>query len=71
MNAFILAVNDKIKNGEKLSFKSERILDLMQDDLPENCDSPYEYYMSITDFVSGMTDNYATFIAKQISGSAK
>jgi dGTPase len=71
LNAFILAVNDKIKNGKKLSFKSERILDLMQDDLPENCDSPYEYYMSITDFVSGMTDNYATFIAKQISGSAK
>lgn len=71
LNAFILAVTDKINNGDKLSFKSKRILDLMQDDLPENCDSPYEYYMSITDFVSGMTDNYATFIAKQINGSAK
>jgi dGTPase len=71
LNAFILAVNDKIENGDKLSFKSKRILALMQDDLPENCDSPYEYYMSITDFVSGMTDNYATFIAKQINGSAK
>lgn len=71
LNAFISAVNDKIKNKDKLSFKSKRILDLMQDDLPENCVSPYEYYMSITDFVSGMTDNYATFIAKQINGSAK
>jgi dGTPase len=71
LNAFILAVTDKINNGDKLSFKSKRILDLMQDDLPGDCDSPYEYYMSITDFVSGMTDNYATFIAKQINGSAK
>lgn len=71
LNAFILAVTDKINNGDKLSFKSQRILDLMQDDLPEDCYSPYEYYMSITDFVSGMTDNYATFIAKQINGSAK
>ena len=72
LNAFISAVNDKIDSkGNKLSFKSQRILDLMEDDLPESCNSPYEYYMSITDFVSGMTDNYATFLAKQISGSAK
>ncbi len=71
LNAFITAVDDKIKNGEKQSFKSKRILDLMQDDLPSGECSAYEYYMSITDFVSGMTDNYATFIAKQINGSAK
>lgn len=71
LNAFILAVNDKIGNGENLSFKSKRILELMRDDLPQDGVSPYEYYMSITDFVSGMTDNYATFIAKQINGSAK
>ena len=71
LNAFINAVNDKLKRKEKMSFKSKRILDLMQDKLPESCDSHYECYMSITDFVSGMTDNYATFIAKQISGSAK
>lgn len=71
LNAFISAVNDKIKNGENLTFKSKRILDLMQDDFPTGECSAYQYYMSITDFVSGMTDNYATFIAKQISGSAK
>lgn len=71
LNAFILAVNDRIYNGDKMTFKSKRILDLMQDDFPKNGCTPYEYYMSITDFVSGMTDNYATFIAKQISGSAK
>lgn len=71
LNSFILAVTDKINNGDDFSFKSKRILDLMQDDLPASCNSPYEYYMSITDFVSGMTDNYATFIAKQINGSAK
>ncbi|MEC6907468.1 deoxyguanosinetriphosphate triphosphohydrolase [Photobacterium piscicola] len=71
LNAFILAVNDKMKNGNEITFKSKRILDLMQDDLPSDDCSAYDYYMSITDFVSGMTDNYATFIAKQISGSAK
>ena len=71
LNAFVSAVNDKLKNGNKLSFKSKRILDLMQDDLPNGECTAYEYYMAITDFVSGMTDNYATFIAKQIEGNAK
>lgn len=71
LSAFVSAINEKIEKGENISFKSKRILDLMFDDLPKGQCSPYEYYMAITDFVSGMTDNYATFIAKQISGSAK
>lgn len=71
LKAFISAVNDSIEKGDKLSFKSKRILELMESNLLEKCASPYEKYMAITDFVSGMTDNYATFLAKQISGSAK
>ncbi|ABV88234.1 deoxyguanosinetriphosphate triphosphohydrolase [Shewanella pealeana] len=70
LSAFITAINQKIDNIA--TFKSKRILDLMQDDLPSGeSTTPYEYYMAITDFVSGMTDNYATFIAKQINGNAK
>lgn len=73
LNAFIQAINDFVKVGdkEKLSFRSKRILDLMQDDLPDTIDSHYHGYMLVADFVSGMTDNYATFIAKQINGNAK
>ncbi|MFQ2291635.1 deoxyguanosinetriphosphate triphosphohydrolase [Aeromonas enteropelogenes] len=72
LGAFVSAINEMIEKGiDNLSFKSKRILDLMFDDLPKVPCTPYGYYMAITDFVSGMTDNYATFIAKQISGSAK
>ncbi|EKN5122789.1 deoxyguanosinetriphosphate triphosphohydrolase [Yersinia enterocolitica] len=70
LNSFIAAINDKVKNRKKMSFKSERILKLIDTKIDDDI-SFYDGYLLVTDFISGMTDNYATFIAKQISGNAK
>ena len=36
---------------------------------PNESDSIYTAYLRVIDFISGMTDNYATFISKQFSGT--
>ncbi|CNJ61767.1 deoxyguanosinetriphosphate triphosphohydrolase [Yersinia enterocolitica] len=70
LNSFIAAIDDKISNKENMSFKSGSILKLIDIKIDDNI-SFYDGYLLVTDFISGMTDNYATFIAKQISGNAK
>ncbi|WP_413728682.1 deoxyguanosinetriphosphate triphosphohydrolase [Sodalis sp. RH19] len=70
LDSFIEAINHKIEFKEKIPFKSKRILDLIGHPISDDI-SYYDGYLMVTDFISGMTDNYATFIAKQISGNAK
>ncbi|HHQ6618121.1 TPA: deoxyguanosinetriphosphate triphosphohydrolase [Serratia fonticola] len=70
LDAFISAVNESMDENKKVSFKSERILELLDEPIDLKA-GYYENYLRIVDFVSGMTDNYATYIAKQIKGSAK
>ncbi|CAI0847670.1 deoxyguanosinetriphosphate triphosphohydrolase [Serratia quinivorans] len=70
LDAFISAVNEIMDENKKVSFKSKRILELLDEPI-NRADGYYENYLRIVDFVSGMTDNYATYIAKQIEGSAK
>lgn len=70
LDAFISAVNESMDVNKKISFKSKRILELLDESIVP-ADGYYENYLRIVDFVSGMTDNYATYIAKQIEGSAK
>lgn len=53
-----------------MPFKSKRILDLMGEDFKNEIKEHYHGYMRVMDFISGMSDNYATYIAKQISGDA-
>ncbi len=62
---------------EKLSFRSQRVVDLVgrntflrDDSEAEKHRSTAEYriLMRLVDFVGGMTDNYATFLAKQFNG---
>lgn len=68
LNVFIPACCGKIK-GESLSYKDERALDLMGVNRPAESDDLYTGYLRVVDFITGMTDNYATFIAEQFSGS--
>jgi dGTPase len=56
------------QEGEPLSFKHGRILELMGSHKPKKSWSLYHSYMHVLDFISGMTDNYATHIAKQLRG---
>ena len=62
LNMFISACYGKIK-GENLSYKDERALDLMGVTRPTESDVFYKGYLRVLDFITGMTDNYATFIA--------
>lgn len=60
------------------NFRHERIIDLIGrhsfppnfDQLPEQ-ERIYQSFMRAVDFLSGMTDNYATYLAKQFSGMAE
>lgn len=69
LNAFITAINE-YKSGHAVSFKSQRLLDLMGARKIDKNFSYHDCYLRVTDFVSGMTDNHATHIANQLSGHA-
>jgi dGTPase len=56
------------EEGEPLPFKHGRMLELMGSHKPKKSWSLYHSYMHVLDFISGMTDNHATHIAKQIRG---
>ena len=59
-------------DGGKLSFRSKRVIDLVGkntfQDLKDEHNPKYLALMRIIDFISGMTDNYATFLARQFKG---
>lgn len=61
--------------GSQLDWKSRCVIGLLGDHAPAANNAPFpagwtEYlvYRRIVDFISGMTDNYATYIAKQLNG---
>lgn len=66
----------KDQSGQtKLKWKSAHILRLLGDHAPSLSNAPeggwttYECVRRVIDFVGGMTDNYATYIAKQLQGA--
>ena len=69
LNAFITATNE-FKAGGSISFKSQRVLDLMGANKVDINASYHECYLRVTDLVSGMTDYHATHVANQLSGRA-
>ncbi|MFA6624105.1 MAG: deoxyguanosinetriphosphate triphosphohydrolase [Fibrobacteraceae bacterium] len=54
----------------KDSYRAERIVRLIGAEKLGQTLSPAESYHQVLDFVSGMTDNYATYLARQIGGLA-
>ena len=67
LDAFLNAVHQLI-TSERQSFRSKRILDLMEYSVPQRDWSHYQAYMRVLDFIGGMTDNYAQYLARQVSG---
>jgi len=63
------AIQDMKSNGSGISFKSERVLELIGKERPRPEDRYYECLMKATDFVSGMTDNFALEISKKLNGT--
>lgn len=56
------------ENLSKLSFRNKRALELMGEDLPNVNKSLYEMYQRVIDYIVGMTDNYAKYVANQLNG---
>lgn len=66
-----------LTTNNKLDWKSQLIMDLLGDHKPKQDNAPsiegwndYLCYRRAIDYISGMTDNYATYIAKQLKGMA-
>ena len=56
------------KDLSTLSFRNKRALELMGDDKPNVDKSLYEMYQRVIDYIVGMTDNYAKYVANQLNG---
>tara|TARA_R110001583_G_C5629391_1_gene406878 strand:+ start:77 stop:1396 length:1320 start_codon:yes stop_codon:yes gene_type:complete len=69
LDAFIVAINE-LKSNDVVSFKSQRVLDLMGANVVNKNSTYHECYLRVTDLVSGMTDTHATHVANQLSGRA-
>lgn len=67
LDNFIPAAHNKVLDLP-LSYKENRALDLMGINAPERDESIYHAYLRVIDFISGMTDNYATFVSRQLAG---
>lgn len=70
LDVFCHAVFEQHHN-EHPSFRARRVLDLMGANAPDAHTSLYHAYMRVLDYVGGMTDNYATYLAHQIGGMAR
>ncbi len=72
VEAFVEAVWDKHqKSADDLGYRSQKIMDLMGIHAPGSEDSLYYGYMRALDFISGMTDSYASYLARQIGGGIR
>jgi dGTPase len=62
------------KGKAKLSWKAARVLQLLGDHTPNEKNAPpggwtsYQCLRRVIDFVTGMTDNYAVYVARQFQG---
>lgn len=72
VEAFIEAVWEQhAKGAENICYRSEKIMSLMGIHAPAPGDSLYASYMRALDFISGMTDSYASYLARQIGGGIR
>ncbi|MCF7969794.1 MAG: deoxyguanosinetriphosphate triphosphohydrolase [Methylococcaceae bacterium] len=56
------------KDENSLSFRNKRALALMGGDKPEKSTDLFQMYQSVTDYLVGMTDNHAKYVASQLNG---
>ncbi|GGK85995.1 deoxyguanosinetriphosphate triphosphohydrolase [Amphritea balenae] len=56
------------KGPDQLSYRSQKIISLMGIHCPGQGLPLYHSYMRVLDFIGGMTDNYAAYLARQIGG---
>jgi len=54
--------------GRTPSFKNRRILDLLGNSAPDPAWSLHASFLRMIDFIAGMTDSYATEMAREMTG---
>ncbi len=69
LEAFISGVHEFQVSGPK-TYRADRIMRLIGRAKIGQSVNPAEAYHQVLDFVAGMTDNYATYLARQIGGLA-
>lgn len=58
----------QLHTEKTLSFRDKRALELMGENRPKENDSLYNKYQSVVDYIVGMTDNHAKYLAHQFNG---
>lgn len=61
----------EMTQGSKVSFKTQKLCELMGETAVEKGQSTFDAYHRVLDYISGMTDNYAVHIASQLSGTGR
>lgn len=56
------------RDVDRLPYKAKRVLEVMGAGAPTAGDGVYLGYRKALDYIAGMTDHYATFMARQLSG---
>ncbi|EPR43715.1 deoxyguanosinetriphosphate triphosphohydrolase [Desulfovibrio sp. X2] len=70
LSSFCTAVWEQEGRG-RLSERGKRLFVILGEHAPPEGCGLYEGYMRVLDYVAGMTDHYATLLAKQIGGLAE
>ena len=60
------AVDRMCVQGQPLSFRARRVLTLMGENAPDEHWSAYQAYRRVLDYIGGMTDNFAVYLADKI-----
>ncbi|MFG1495420.1 deoxyguanosinetriphosphate triphosphohydrolase [Saccharospirillum sp. HFRX-1] len=73
LQAFITAGFELYNKGDQqqLSYRAKRVFDLMGDEAPAAQSSLETIYHRVIDHIAGMTDNYASYLARQIGGPSQ
>lgn len=70
LGAFTDAVYEQhCKGRDGVGYRAGKVLQLMGIHAPMPSEPLYNGYRRVLDFISGMTDNYASYLARQIGGS--
>jgi dGTPase len=67
LELFCTALRERLSQ-EKVSYKCEQVMALMKFEKPKFGDELYPSMLKVTDYISGMTDQYASRMARQLSG---
>ncbi len=70
LDVLVPAVHNFV-GGKDLSYRETRAISLMGNHILKKKYTAYQAYLIVIDFITGMTDAYATFIANQFAGGGR